>query len=158
MCVPFYAYDLDLCSPDRVRVHLSKHIPLTSLGSITCPKTSREIVKAFVSGIPEHHQQGSTFVSIEAPTGPSEPLPRCARQNTNVILDASGHFVNPAIYRFEQNRASSGCLYFDNEGLEIYRELLSPQVCGLCLNRSHSQCSTAPCLKSLCRRVSIRSE
>lgn len=110
----------------RVRVHLAKHIPLTSTGSIDCPKPSRAIVKAFVSGIPEHHQHGSRLVTVEGPG--TKELPKCARVNTNLMLDSSGNFSNPAIYRFEQNRVSAGCLYLDNSKLKIYRQLLSPQV------------------------------
>lgn len=92
-----------------------------------CPRLSKEIVKAFVTGIPVHHQQGSTCVTIERPSE-AKPLPRCAKVDSNLMLDSSGNFVNPAMYRFERSRVSAGCLYFDNNELDIYRSLILPQV------------------------------
>lgn len=39
-----------------------------------------------------------------------------------------GTAKNPALYKYEENRVSSACLYFDNEKLESYKSVLSSQV------------------------------
>lgn len=112
----------------QVRTHLAKHLPLATLGTVSCQSAldNPAVVKELTQGIPRRHRLPTTHQQQDLPQRPEKQEEEEVAATALAVEEDSGKFVSPGIYKYEQHRVSHGCLYFDNPTtLEGYKAVLS---------------------------------